>query len=42
MSRKAVEYALGLQIADLDSKRVFMVLAGLTSPRGWPSPHSLC
>ncbi|MBC3844555.1 hypothetical protein GXW82_43555 [Streptacidiphilus sp. 4-A2] len=30
MSRKAVEYVLGLQIADLDAKRVFMVLAGLT------------
>ena len=30
VSRKAVEYVLGLQIADLDAKRVFMVLAGLT------------
>lgn len=32
MSNSAIKYVMGLQITDLDAKRVFMVLAGLTKP----------
>lgn len=38
MSNKAIKYVMGLQIPDVDSKRVFMVLAGLTVPSTRDSP----
>ncbi|WP_182452487.1 hypothetical protein [Streptacidiphilus sp. P02-A3a] len=32
MNNSAIKYVMGLQITNLDAKRVFMVLAGLTKP----------